>query len=95
MTDSQSECPPNQDGKTSVFKRRECVPVETSQGIFFARHITVGDMKSVSEYFDEKKDKGNSDLNAFGKRLLKLLVCTDSENDQTLAITNGVPKTIQ
>lgn len=92
MTDEQGEGRTSVDAKTFVLKQRERVPVETSQGTFFARHITIGDIKSFSEYFDEKKDKDSTDLRAFGERVLKLLVCADQEADKAPALTDEVYK---
>lgn len=89
MTDEQGEGPTNDDAKAFVQKQRKRVPVETSQGTFFARHITIGDIKFFSEYFDEK-NKDSADLRALGERLLKLLVCTNHEADKVPALTDEV-----
>ena len=76
-------------GKKSILsmmlKNRK--PVTTSQGTFYVRHLSVGDMKTFAGYFDEKKDKASHDLRALGELALKTLVCTDNDPEKTSALT--------
>jgi len=65
-------------------------PVTTSQGTFYVRHLSVGDMKTFAGYFDEKKDKASHDLRALGELALKTLVCTDNDPEKTSALTNEI-----
>lgn len=90
LTDEQNEGQTGQNARVFVLKQR--VPVETSQGTFFARHMTIRDIKLFSEYFDEKSDKGSIDLRALGERLLKLLVCANNETDKEPVLTEDVYK---
>lgn len=76
-------------GKKSILSMMLKVqkPVTTSQGTFYVRHLSVGDMKTFAGYFDEKKDKASHDLRALGELALKTLVCTDNDPEKTSALT--------
>lgn len=76
--------------KKLVLTLHARVPVDTSQGTYFARHMNVGDIKSFGEYFDGQKDKRSTDLRALGERALKVLVCDDKEANKTPALTDNV-----
>lgn len=65
-------------------------PVTTSQGTFYVRHLSVGDMKTFAGYFDEKKDKASHDLRALGELALKTLVCTDNDPEKTSTLTEEI-----
>lgn len=65
-------------------------PVTTSQGIFYVRHLSVGDMKTFAGYFDEKKDKASQDLRALGELALKTLVCTENYPEKLSALTEEI-----
>ncbi len=65
-------------------------PVTTSQGIFYVRHLSVGDMKTFAGYFDEKKDKASHDLRALGELALKTLVCTENNPEKLSALTEEI-----
>lgn len=65
-------------------------PVTTSQGTFYVRHLSVGDMKTFAGYFDEKKDKASHDLRALGELALKTLVCTDNDPEKTSVLTEEI-----
>ena len=79
-------------GKKSILsmmlKNRK--PVTTSQGTFYVRHLSVGDMKTFAGYFDEKKDKASHDLRALGELALKTLVCTDNDPEKTSVLTEEI-----
>lgn len=70
--------------KKSIFTimLNERKPVTTSQGTFYARHLSVGDMKTFAGYFDEKKDKSSQDLRALGELALKTLVSPDNDPEK-------------
>ncbi|MDP1766228.1 MAG: hypothetical protein Q8K83_04930 [Methylotenera sp.] len=65
-------------------------PVTTSQGTFYVRHLSVGDMKTFAGYFDEGKDKASQDLRALGELALKTLVCTDNDPEKTSVLTEEI-----
>lgn len=65
-------------------------PVTTSQGTFYVRHLSVGDMKTFTGYFDEGKDKASHDLRALGELALKTLVCTDNDPEKTSALAEEI-----
>lgn len=79
-------------GKKSILsiKIKDRQPVATSQGTFYVRHLSVGDMKVFTGYFDEKKDKASHDLRALGELALKTLVCTDNGPEKTSALTEEI-----
>jgi len=71
-----------------MLKNRK--PVTTSQGTFYIRHLSVGDMKTFAGYFDEGKDKASHDLRALGELTLKTLVSTDNDPEKTSALTEEI-----
>lgn len=71
-----------------MLKNRK--PVTTSQGTFYVRHLSVGDMKAFTGYFDEGKDKASHDLRALGELALKTLVCTDNDPEKTSTLTEEI-----
>jgi hypothetical protein len=81
----------NKDGvKTLVLTPRTRVPVETSRGKFYARHISVGDISSVQTFIGQAKEKAFQDLQKLGERFLKQLVCVHEKDDKTPALTDEV-----
>lgn len=90
MADEDNAGKSNEGVKKLVLTLRARVPVDTSQGTYFARHMNIGDIKSFGEYFDGKQDKTSTDLRALGERLLKVLVCVDKEEDKVPALTDEV-----
>lgn len=90
MVDEADAEKSSNDARKLVLKPRELVPIETSLGRFFARHLTVGDIKFFNEYFVEKKDKESTNLKTLGQRLLGVLVCSDKDAGRTPALTEEV-----
>jgi hypothetical protein len=64
--------------------------VKTSQGAFYARHITIGDLKVLNDYVEENADRDSSALKALGKHAIETLICTDSESEQGPAIADKI-----
>ena len=71
-----------------MLKNRK--PITTSQGTFHVRHLSVGDMKTFTSNFDDKKDKASHDLIALGELALKTLVCTDNNPENKSALTQEI-----
>ena len=69
-----------------ILKRRERVPIKTTQGNFFARHLTFDDIRSITDL----KEKSKTDLADFAQRMIKLLVCANSRDDRTPGITDEI-----
>lgn len=85
MNASRNETASDQNPKF-ILKQRERVPIKTTQGNFFARHLTFGDLRSIVDL----KEKSETDLADFAQRMIKLLVCTKSADDKTSAITDEI-----
>ena len=85
MNASRNETASDQNPKF-ILKQRERVPIKTTQGNFFARHLTFGDLRSIVDL----KEKSETHLADFAQRMIKLLVCTKSADDKTSAITDEI-----
>lgn len=66
------------------------VPVETTLGLLYARHLSLGDLKSFNAYLDPKAEKVTTDLRALGELALRTLVTEHSETDRTPGLTEDV-----
>lgn len=95
--DNQGATDASNQGATDASKKsilsimlKDRKPVTTSQGTFYIRHLSVGDMKTFTGYFDEGKDKASHDLRALGELALKTLVCTNNDPEKTSALTEEI-----
>jgi len=71
----------------SSLMKQALIPINTSQGILYVRHLSVGDFKKFSGVFNEKKDKNETDLKALGEFAVKTLVSSDDSFEDTSELT--------
>ena len=71
-----------------MLKNRK--PITTSLGTFYVRHLSVGDLKTFTGYFDNNIDKASHDLIALGELALKTLVCTDNNPETKSALNQEI-----
>jgi hypothetical protein len=64
-----------------ILKLPPRVPVNTSQGLLFARHLALADFTTFDEHLTQEKH--STDLKGLGTRLLKTLVCAERATGQT------------
>jgi len=71
----------------SFLMKQALIPINTSQGVLYVRHLSDGDLKKFSGVFNEKKDKNETNLKALGEFAVKILVSTDDGFEDTSELT--------
>ena len=59
----------NEESKKSILSimLKNWKPITTSLGTFYVHHLSVGDMKTITSNFDDKKDKASHGLTALSE----------------------------
>lgn len=65
--------------KKLILKEKTKESVDTSQGTFFARYLSAGDLDTFSKYFSIK-NKSEVDFISLGKLAIETLICSDAES---------------
>lgn len=87
MAEENSNSSSNKKIDISSLMKQALIPINTSQGILYVRHLSVGDLKKFSSVFNEKKDKNETDLKALGEFAVKTLVSSDDSFEDTSELT--------
>lgn len=87
MAEENSNSSSNKKIDISSLMKQALIPINTSQGILYVRHLSVGDFKKFSGVFNEKKDKNETDLKALGEFAVKTLVSSDDSFEDTSELT--------
>lgn len=71
--------------KAFVLRRRKRVPVETTLGRHFARHIIKGDLPILTQHLSNSCSGAGADYYQLGKTAILRLVCVDESGDRRAA----------
>ena len=71
-----------------ILKLPERVPIETSFGTLYARHVSLDDLQTFRSFLEPKVDKTATDLRALGTMSLRALVTEGNGTDRTPALTD-------
>lgn len=87
MAEENSNSSSNKKIDISSLMKQALISINTSQGVLYVRHLSVGDFKKFSGVFNEKTDKNETDLKALGKFAVKTLVSADDRFEDTTELT--------
>lgn len=86
MTDQ--EPPSDNNPRPFVLRRRKRVPVETTLGQYFARHIITSDLPIFARYVNHDSTGDDTDFEQLGKTAVMRLVCVDEGRDSAPAFND-------
>lgn len=83
MTDQKS--PSDDNPRPFVLRRRKRVPVETTLGQYFARHVITSDLPVFAQYVSQDSPGVETNYGQLGKTAILRLVCVDESRDSAPA----------